>query len=113
MNPSVPFLSPSEAARQLGVSPKALRLYEQHGLVAPVRTGAGWRAYGPGEMGRAAEVAALRALGLSLAQIARVMAGDPANLETALAAHQAALEGQLHRLAGTVEKVRGLRANLA
>ena len=113
MNPSAPFLSPSEAARQLGVSSKALRIYEQRGLVAPARTGAGWRAYGPDEMARAAEVAALRALGLSLAQIARVLEGDPASLETALAAHQAALEGQLHQLAGTVEKVRGLRAGLA
>lgn len=113
MNPSAPFLSPSEAARQLGVSPKALWLYEQRGLVAPARTGAGWRAYGPGEMARAAEVAALRALGLSLAQIARVLEGDPASLETALAAHQAALEGQLRQLAGAVEKVRGLRAGLA
>lgn len=34
MNSPAPFLSPSEAARQLGVSPKALRLYEQRGLVA-------------------------------------------------------------------------------
>ena len=113
MNPSAPFLSPSEAAQQLGVSPKALRLYEQRGLVAPVRTGIGWRAYGVGEMARAAEVVALRALGLSLAQIARVLAGDRASLETALAAHQAALEGQLRQLAGTIEKVRGLRTGLA
>ena len=113
MNPSAPFLSPSEAARQLDVSPKALRIYEQRGLVTPARTGAGWRAYGPNEMARAAEVVALRALGLSLAQIARVLEGDPASLETALAAHQAALEGQLHQLAGTVEKVRGLRAGFA
>lgn len=113
MNSPAPFLSPSEAARQLGVSPKALRLYEQRGLVAPVRTGAGWRAYGPGEMARAAEVVALRALGLSLAQIALVLEGDPASLESALAVHQAALEGQLHQLAGTVEKLRGLRAGLA
>lgn len=113
MNFPAPFLSPSEAAMQLGTSPKALRLYEQRGLVAPVRTGAGWRAYGPGEMARAAEVVALRALGLSLAQIARVLEGDPASLQTALAVHQAALEGQLRQLAGTVEKVRGLRAGLA
>ena len=113
MNSPAPFLSPSEAARQLGVSPKALRLYEQLGLMAPVRTGAGWRAYGPGEMARATEVVALRALGLSLAQIAHVLAGDPIDLGTTLAAHQAALESQLCQLAGTVEKVRGLRTGLA
>jgi len=71
-----PFLNPSEAARQLGVSAKALRLYEQRGLIAPRRTAAGWRVYGPDEMARAAEIVALRALGLSLAQVARVLDGD-------------------------------------
>jgi DNA-binding transcriptional MerR regulator len=110
---SAQVLSASEAARQLGVSAKALRLYEQRGLVAPVRSAAGWRAYGPGEMARAAEIVALRALGLSLAQVARVLGGDPQGLEPALAAHQAALEGQVRQIAGAVERVRALRAGLA
>ena len=113
MSSSAQYLNPSEAARRLGVSAKALRLYEQRGLVAPVRTAAGWRAYGPGEMARAAEIAALRALGLSLAQVARVLAGEPQGLEPALATHQAALEAQARRLAGAVEKVRALRTDLA
>jgi hypothetical protein len=64
-------------------------------------------------MARAAEIAALRALGLSLAQVARVLGGASEALEPALAAHQAALEGQARQLAGAVEKVRGLRADLA
>jgi len=110
---SAQFLNPSEAARRLGVSAKALRLYERRGLVAPVRTAAGWRAFGPEEMARAAEIAALRALGLSLAQVARVLKGDPQGLEPALAAHQASLEGQIRQLAGAIKKVRGLRADLA
>jgi DNA-binding transcriptional MerR regulator len=110
---SARFLNPSEAAKQLGVSAKALRVYEQRGLVAPVRTEAGWRAYGPNEMARAAEIVALRALGLSLAQVARVLGGDPQGLEQALAAHQATLECQVRQLVGTVEKVRSVRADLA
>jgi DNA-binding transcriptional MerR regulator len=110
---SARFLSPSEAAERLGVSVKALRLYEERNLIAPVRTAAGWRAYGPDEMARAAEIVALRALGLSLAEVARVVAGDPAGLEPALAAHQATLEGRIRELVGTVERVRGLRAELA
>jgi DNA-binding transcriptional MerR regulator len=110
--PSAPYLNPSEAARRLGVSAKALRLYEQRGLVTPSRTEAGWRAYGPGEMARAAEIVALRALGLSLAPVARVLGGDARDLEPALAAHQAVLEEELRRLAGTVEKLRGLRTGL-
>jgi DNA-binding transcriptional MerR regulator len=110
---SAQYLNPSEAARRLGVSAKALRLYEQRGLVAPVRTAVGWRAYGPNEMARAAEIAALRALGLSLAQVARVLKGDAQGLEPALAAHQASLESQIRQVAAAVEKVRSLRADLA
>ena len=113
MRSSVRFLNPAEAARRLGVSAKALRLYEQRGLVAPQRTAAGWRAYGPDEMARAGEIVALRALGLSLVQIAQVLGGEAQVLETALAAHQAALERQGRQLAGVVEKIRELRAGLA
>lgn len=113
MSSSARFLNASEAAERLGVSVKALRLYEQRGLVAPIRTAAGWRAYSPDEMGRAAEIAALRALGFSLAQVARVLEGDRQGLEPAMAAHQAVLEGQLRQLIGTVAKVRGLRGDLA
>ena len=113
MSSSAQFLNASEAARRLGVSAKALRLYEQRGLVAPVRTAAGWRAYGPDEMTRAAEVAALRGLGFSLAQVARVLEGDAQGLEPALGTHQATLEDRIRQLAGVVEKVRSLRADLA
>jgi len=110
---SAQFLNPSEAAKRLGVSGKALRLYEQRGLITPMRTAAGWRAYGPDQMARAAEIAALRALGLSLGQVARVLGGDAHDLEPALAAHQTTLEGRARQLADAIEKVRRLRADLA
>jgi len=110
---SAQFLNPSEAAKRLGVSAKALRLYEQRGLIAPARTAAGWRAYGPDEMARVAEIAALRQLGLSLSQVARVLGGDCGSLEPALAAHQAALEGRVRYMVGVVDKVRRLRADLS
>ena len=113
MSSSAQFLNSSEAARLLGVSAKALRLYEQRGLLTPVRSAAGWRAYGPAEMARAAEIVALRGLGLSLAQVTRVLWGDPGDLEPALAAHQATLEGRVRELAAAVEKIRGLRTDLA
>lgn len=113
MTSSAEYLSPSEAARQLGVSPKALRIYEQRRLVTPARTAAGWRAYGPQHMARAVEIVALRALGFTLAQTARTLAGDPRGLEPALAAHQAALEAQAHSVGALVEKVRALRADIA
>ncbi|TIM28804.1 MAG: MerR family transcriptional regulator [Mesorhizobium sp.] len=113
MNSSAQSLNASEAAGRLGVSAKALRLYEQRGLIAPIRTAAGWRAYGPVEMSRAAEIAALRALGFSLAQVARVLEGDSRGMEPALAAHQAVLESRLRQLVGVIEKIGSLRDDLA
>jgi DNA-binding transcriptional MerR regulator len=110
---AIRYLNPSEAAKRLGVTTKALRLYEQRGLVAPGRTAAGCRAYGPEQMVQAGEIVALRRLGFSLAQIARALQGEPEGLEAALAAHQAMLEGRIRELAGTIEKVRTVRADLA
>lgn len=59
-------------------------IYEQRGLMTPTRTEAGWRSYGPAEMQRAGEIVALRALGLSLAQVASVLEGEAEGLEPAL-----------------------------
>jgi DNA-binding transcriptional MerR regulator len=107
------FLNASDAARRLGISTKALRLYEQRGLLAPVRSDAGWRAYGPADLERAAEIVALRAMGFSLAQVARILKGDASGLEPALAAHQASLEAQLGEVVAALDGVRALRADLA
>ncbi len=113
MTASAPFLSVSEAARKLGVSPKALRIYEQHGLISPVRTEAGWRTYGPDTMDRAAEIAALRSLGLSLARIAAVLDDRSDGLDEALADHQSRLEAEARRISDQVEQVRRMRNRLA
>jgi DNA-binding transcriptional MerR regulator len=106
------LLTPAEAALRLGVSAKTLRIYERQGLLAPVRNAAGWRLYGARDVARAAEIISLRALGLSIAQVRHVLDGDPENLELALAAHQAALEGQIRHLLGAVQTVSRLRSDL-
>ena len=113
MKSPVQVLNSSEAAKRLGVSTKALRLYEQRGLITPHRTDSGWRAYGPAELDCAGEIVALRGLGLSLSQIASVLGGDSDCLEQALTEHQAALEKQMWDTAKAVEKVRALRADIA
>jgi hypothetical protein len=64
-------------------------------------------------MTRAAEIVALRRLGLSLAQLARVMGGDAEDLGPALASHQQTLEDRGRELAAMVEKVRRMRADFA
>ena len=107
------FLTPSEAAKRLGVSAKALRLYEQRGLIAPMRTAAGWRIYGPDEMARVLEIVALRELGLTVAQVAGVLGRDAQVLEPILSAHQTILENRAYQLIQTVDKVRRLRTDLS
>ena len=66
------FLNSASAAKRLGISAKTLRVYEERGLVSPVRTKAGWRMYGPGEIARLHQILALKDVGLSLSDIAKM-----------------------------------------
>ncbi|MEM7530181.1 MAG: MerR family transcriptional regulator [Pseudomonadota bacterium] len=112
MSKCIPTLNPSEAARCLGTTPKALRLWEERGLIAPARTAAGWRAYGADVMARAERIVALRKIGLSLAQIAKIFEGDARDLAAALDAHRAALGGQVREIGLRIEQISTLRADL-
>jgi DNA-binding transcriptional MerR regulator len=91
MAPPIRFLSPSETARRLGVSVKALRVYEAQGLVEPVRTGTGWRAYGPEQVARLHQVLALKRLGLPLKAIGELLAGRFQALDSVLEVQEQAL----------------------
>lgn len=113
MGTSTPRLNASAAAARLGVSIKALRLYEQHGLVTPERTPAGYRAYGADDLARAADIAALRKLGLSLSQVANVLDGDARSLDDALAAHETVLGHDIQDSVRKVDRVHAIRAGLA
>lgn len=113
MKPAMTHLNASGAAHELGISPKALRLYEQKGLISPRRSAAGYRIYCAADMAAAAQVVSLRALGLSLAQIADVFEGDARSLGHALAAHELDLDDRLQKLAAQVGRLQHLRARLA
>ena len=105
-----PYLSPAEAARQLGISTKALRLYEQRRLLGPARTRTGWRLYGPAELARAQEIVALRALGLTLTQVAAALSADAAERAAALTAHQGVLEGRARTVVAAIAGLAELRS---
>ena len=106
-------LSPSEAARRLGVSAKALRLYEGRGLVEPSRNMAGWRFYDEGAMARARDIVALRRLGMSLNAIVRALSGDAEALDALLAAHEKRLDADMAGLAQSRSRLSQLRQDLA
>lgn len=84
------WLTAAECARRTGVSVRALRLYERHGLLTPRRTGKQWRLYGAGDIARLNEVLTLKALGLSLSSISSLLKGHPTDLARVLALKNAA-----------------------
>ncbi len=106
------YLAPVEAARRLGVTVKALRLYETHGLVRPHRTSNGWRAYGPEAMARLHQVLALKRLGLPLQRIADLLKGG-VGLDAVLGLQEQALAGDRARLDRALDLVRTARRRLA
>jgi protein phosphatase len=76
----VKLLTIGEFARLSRLSPKALRLYDDLGLLRPFRVDewSGYRYYAPDQLERAQLVAWLRRLGMPLAQIAVVVESPPA-----------------------------------
>src|SRR5262249_4808967 len=107
----VMHLSPAETARRFGISIKALRLYESRGLLKPLRTKSGWRTYGPDQIARLHQILALKAVGLPLASIGRIMASAD-TLDAILAMQDQALVRESRRIARALALIRAARAKL-
>jgi serine/threonine protein phosphatase PrpC len=76
-------------ARAARLTPKALRLYDQVGLLPPaaVDPESGYRLYDPGQLGPARLIAQLRRIGMPLADIRTVCHLDPGAAAEAIAAY--------------------------
>ncbi|MFD8300553.1 MerR family transcriptional regulator [Streptomyces bauhiniae] len=62
-----------DAAAAVGTTPRALRFYEQRGLLPPPRrTGSGQREYGPDELALLGVIRRLLALGLTVSDLAAI-----------------------------------------
>jgi len=110
-------LTPAETARRFGVTIKALRVYESHGLLTPLRESAGatraqWRTYGPQQLARLHQILALKRMGLSLARIGEILAG-PDTLATVLALQADALALDREKLSQALALVQQAQAKLA
>ena len=70
-------ITAAECARRTGLTIRALRLYERHGLIRPDRTAKNWRVYGSAHVERLTAIVTLKSLGFSLAQIAAILKGRP------------------------------------
>lgn len=107
------WLEANECAARIGLSKRALRLYEEHGLIMPRRTPKSWRLYGPDEIARLHEVLALKRLGLSLLRITALLQGRAVDLAGILAVQQTLLGEQRERAERGLALVAAARAKLA
>lgn len=107
------WLTAAQCARRIGLTVRALRLYEQTGLIRPRRTEKNWRLYGANEIARLNEILTLKRLGLSLQHIARLLAGQAADLDRMLSMQNLALQEQLGRTQQSLAIVDALRAKIA
>lgn len=78
------FLTAAECARRTGLTVRALRIYERHGLIKPGRSGKGWRLYGPSELQRLNVIVTLKAFGMTLANIRALLRANPPPLASIL-----------------------------
>ncbi len=111
--PIVQYLSPAQTAEALGVTVRALRIYEQKGLVRPLRSEAGWRVYGPEALARLHQVLTLKRLELSLAKIAVLISGRLAELDGVLELQEEILSRRRREAERGLQLVRSARARLA
>lgn len=107
------LLSSAEAAKRVGVTAKALRLYEERGLISPMRNRAGWRCYGSAQISRLHQIIALKRLGLSLADIAELLKGNVDKLNAVLTLQERALTGESQKIHHALALVRAAKEKLA
>ncbi len=70
-------LTTGDLARAAGLTTKAVRLYDERGLLRPARTSEGWRLFDRTQVDRARLIALLRSLGAPLGVVADLLeAGD-------------------------------------
>jgi DNA-binding transcriptional MerR regulator len=94
----IQVLSIGELARRTGLPVRTIRFWSDIGVVPPAtRTGSGRRLYDAACVVRLELVATLRDLGLSLAEVRRVLAGQ-ASLAEIAAVHRDALDAQIRAL---------------
>lgn len=97
----------AEVARMSGVTARTLRHYDEVGVLSPSRIGAGgYRYYGERELLRLQQILVLRALGLGLPEIGRILTEQVDEVD-ALRGHHGRLVAERDRLdalAGTVSR---------
>ncbi|HTU27917.1 MAG TPA: MerR family transcriptional regulator [Solirubrobacteraceae bacterium] len=102
-----------ELAAASGLSVRALRHYDELGLLVPAdRTGSGYRLYSTSEVQRLYRITALRRLGLGLEAIGAALDGDGADLATVIRRQREAVVRELAERAALLDRLDALCAEL-
>ena len=96
-----------ELADISGVSVRTLHYYEEIGLLAPGRTGSGYRIYDDDDIRRLQEILAMRACAMPLAEIKELLAASEGDAKSALMGHLQRLQAQKRNLEGAIAKTHG------
>ncbi|PNY81294.1 MerR family transcriptional regulator [Deinococcus koreensis] len=109
-----PLISIGRFSELTGLSIRALRLYEEHGLLAPAIVDArtGYRFYRWHQRAVAERIHRLRELDMPLELIARCLHGE-LGVGAALEQHGAALQAELQQRAQTLQRVREAQTSRA
>ncbi|MFH8706744.1 MerR family transcriptional regulator [Streptomyces rubrogriseus] len=97
----------AEVARMSGVTARTLRHYDEVGLLPPARIGAnGHRYYGEHQLLRLQQILVLRALGVGLPEVGRILAEQVDEVDALRGHHRRLLaeRDRLDALAGTVSR---------
>ncbi|MFV6030619.1 MerR family transcriptional regulator [Streptomyces sp. NPDC056264] len=97
----------AEVARMSGVTARTLRHYDETGLLPPARIGAGGRRYyAERQLLRLQQILVLRALGVGVSEIGRILSEQIDEVDALRGHHQRLLEkrDRLDALAGTVSR---------
>jgi DNA-binding transcriptional MerR regulator len=105
------WLGPGETARRLGVTTKALKVYEREGLVVPYRAQSGWRLYGPTQLARLHQIIVLRDLGLPLRSIKKLMESR-SRLREVLRLQRESLESRQTKISRAIELIKTAEGRL-
>lgn len=102
-----------ELAAASGLSVRALRHYDELGLLAPAqRSSSGYRLYGDAQVRRLYRIVALRRLGLGLEAIGAALEGDGAQLAAVVSRQRDAIVRELAELGALRERLDVLCAQL-
>jgi DNA-binding transcriptional MerR regulator len=109
---SEPVYTIGDLAKRFGLTLRALRFYENRGLLNPVR-GGGRRLYGPKDVERLALIVKAKKLGLTLTAIQQLIVDDGEG-QTLRLSHEACmaqiaiLEGQLAEIEAALAELRAM-----